>query len=112
MVHINNKFQPSKRMAIPGEITKIGTIKGNMKNMNVLGKIISIKNEPTPSRRHAIATISDDTGKIRLSLWNDQVDQVSEGDTVLVPDAFVKKDAGRFSLQTWAVKIKKIDEQN
>jgi len=99
-------------MMAPNDIVKIGTIKGNMKNMNILGKILSVKNEPTFHKRHAIATISDDTGKMRLSLWNDQVDQVSEGDTVLVPDAFVKKDAGRICLQTWSTRIKKIDELN
>lgn len=96
-------------MIIPKDIIKIGTIKGNMKNMNILGTIENIKNEPKPHRRHAIAIIRDDTGKIRLTLWNDQVDQVKEGDRVLVPDAFVKKDAGRICLQTWASKIEQVN---
>ena len=91
---------------------KIGSIKGTMKDMNVVGNVTSVTNEPTPTKRHAIAIISDDTGKIRLSLWNDQVDQVKEGDTVLVPGAFVKKDGGRVCIQTWALQIKKINEKN
>jgi len=92
------------------DTVKIGSINRSMKNMNIIGKILSIQIEPTPRKRHAIATISDDTGKIRLSLWNDQVDQVKEGDTVLVPGAFVKKDSGRVCIQTWALQIKKINE--
>lgn len=99
-------------MIIPNDVVKIGTIKGTMKNMNVLGRITSVKNEPKPRKRHAIATIADDTGKMRLSLWNDQVDQVQEGDTVLVPDAFVKKDGGRVCIQTWAIMIQKVDDKN
>jgi len=94
---------------IPENIIKIGDIKPTMKNMNIVGKITSLKNEPKPRKRHAIATIQDDSGKMRLSLWNEQVDQVKEGDTVLVPGAFVKKDGGRVCIQTWTPQIKKIN---
>lgn len=90
------------------EITKINTIRGNVTDINVIGKVISKNDEPTPRRRHAIATISDGSGKIRLSLWNDQVDQMDVGDFVYVSKAFMKKDSRRISLQTWTPIIQKI----
>jgi len=93
------------------EIAKIGMIKENMKGMNVIGRIISKTNEPKPSKRHAIATISDGSGKTRLSLWNNQVDQVDVGDFVFILNAFIKKDMGRISLQTWAPTIQKISKE-
>lgn len=93
------------------EISRIKIIKNKMKDMNVVGKINSKNNEPTPRKRHAIATISDGSGRMRLSLWNDQVDQVDVGDFVFVPKAFMKKDTGRISLQTWAPVIHKISKE-
>ncbi len=92
------------------EITKINNIRGSVKDINVIGKVISKNDEPTPRKRHAIATISDGAGKIRLSLWNNQVDQVDVGDFVFVSNAFMKKDKKRISLQTWAPIIQKIKE--
>ena len=93
------------------EITKINMIRGSVKDINVIGQVLSKNNEPTPRKRHAIATISDGSGKIRLSLWNDQVDQVDVGDFVFVPQAFMKKDSRRISLQTWAPTIRKIKKK-
>jgi hypothetical protein len=93
------------------EIIRIGIIKGNMKDIDVIGKINSKNNEPTPTKRHAITTISDGSGKTRLSLWNNQVDQVNVGDFVFVSKAFIKKDMGRVSLQTWTPIIQRISKE-
>jgi len=82
-----------------------------MLHLNVAGKVDLKRNEPTPYKKHAIAQISDDTGKIWLALWRDQVDQVQVGDTILLTDAFTRRDRGRFALHTWQEIIPRIDPQ-
>jgi replication factor A1 len=38
----------------------------------------------------ADATIEDETGKITLTLWNEQVEQVSVGDRVRIENGYIK----------------------
>ena len=44
------------------------------------------------------ATLSDGTGKIRLPLWNNQINSVSKNDTVIVRDAAVRNFRGEMQL--------------
>ncbi len=44
------------------------------------------------------ATLSDGTGKIRLPLWNEQIDSVAKNDTVVIRDAAVKNFRGEMQL--------------
>jgi len=44
--------------------------------------------------RVATATIEDDTGKVKMSLWNEQIDQVKEGDKIKLTDGFCKEFQG------------------
>jgi len=97
---------------IPDNLTKIVAIKGRKKNLNIIGKVESKENDPYPHRRHSIAEISDETGKIRLVLWNDQVDQVDVGDVILVLEAFTKPDDGRLAIHTWQKVIQKISSED
>lgn len=41
--------------------------------------------------RLANATISDDSGTIQLSLWNDQIDQVKKGATIKIENGYVNE---------------------
>lgn len=45
-----------------------------------------------------VATLSDDTGQIRLPLWNKQIDTVAKNDTVLIRDATVRNFRGEMQL--------------
>ncbi|PVX23040.1 MAG: hypothetical protein CW716_13080 [Candidatus Bathyarchaeum sp.] len=38
----------------------------------------------------ADATIEDETGKITLTLWNDQIAQVSVGDRIRIENGYIK----------------------
>ena len=44
------------------------------------------------------ATLKDDTGFIRLSLWEEMIDQVSVGDKVKVEGAYVTEFRGKLQL--------------
>jgi replication factor A1 len=48
--------------------------------------------------RVANATISDETGKIKLTLWNDQIDQVKVNDTVKIENGYVTSFRGEIQL--------------
>jgi ssDNA-binding replication factor A large subunit len=46
--------------------------------------------------------VEDSTGQIRLNLWRDQVDQVEDGDLIIIPNAFVHLRLGEKQLGTWS----------
>jgi replication factor A1 len=48
--------------------------------------------------RVAKATIEDDTGKIVLTLWGKQYDEIGEGDTVEIKDGFISEFRGELQL--------------
>ncbi len=46
----------------------------------------------------ATATISDETGTVKLTLWNEQIDKVNVDDTVSVENGFIKTFRGEIQL--------------
>ena len=88
-------------------LVKISDITHPMKNLQIAGKIEDKKPQPSPFRRHHTAYLCDDTGKILLNLWRDQVDQVKDGDTIYLLGAFTKKEKFGVTLSTWEEKIHK-----
>jgi len=84
---------------------KISDLKDGMRNINIVAKVLDIS-EPREVRsrygnetfRVATATISDETGTIKLSLWNEQIDKVNVDDTVSVENGYVKSFRGEIQL--------------
>lgn len=73
---------------------KIADIKLGMSGINVEGKIIEIGESRDVNTKYGIksvadAIIEDDTGQIKLSLWEDQIDSVSVGDILDIKGAYV-----------------------
>lgn len=50
--------------------------------------------------RVCIATIEDDSGKMALVLWNDEIDVAETGDNVKISDGYVKNYNGELQLTT------------
>ena len=50
--------------------------------------------------RVATAIAKDDTGDIKLTLWNEQIDQVKAGDKVHITNGYVSEWQGELQLQT------------
>ena len=50
--------------------------------------------------RVATATVKDETGEIKMSLWNEQIDQVKPGDKVHVTNGYVNEFQGEKQLTT------------
>ncbi len=75
-----------------------------MSNIKLKAKVVDVS-EPREVRtrfgyraRVATATIEDDTGKISLTLWGRQIDEVGEGDTIEITDGYVKEFRGELQL--------------
>ena len=84
---------------------EIKELKNGMKRVDVEGKVL----EKTATRevmsrykdetyKVAEAIISDGTGQIKLTLWNDQIDQVNENDTVKIENGYVTSFRGEVQL--------------
>jgi len=83
---------------------KINELRLGMSKINLTAKVVDVS-EPRDVRtklgyrtRVATATIEDDTGKIPLTLWGRQIDEIGEGDTVEISDGFISEFRGELQL--------------
>ncbi len=79
----------------PTELVKVGTLKSNLTNLNVMVKVLSIR-EPRVifSRRdrseHRVteAFVGDETGCILLTLWGDQIDAINKDEVYEIKNGY------------------------
>ena len=71
---------------VTAEVAEVGEIR----NFNKFGK----------EGKVATAVIKDDTGKVMLTLWNEQADKVKQGDTVTIKNGYVGEYQGEMQLTT------------
>ncbi|MCK4478665.1 DNA-binding protein [Candidatus Bathyarchaeota archaeon] len=84
---------------------KIKDLTNGLKRVDVEAKVLEktatrevmsrYKNE---TLRVATVIISDDTGQIKLTLWNDQIEEVNENDTVKIENGYVTSFRGEIQL--------------
>jgi len=84
---------------------KISELRDGMRNVNIAAKVLEISEPREVQSRYgsqtfrvATATISDETGTIPLTLWNEQIDKVNIDDTVKVENGYVKTFRGEIQL--------------
>ncbi|AJF61165.1 TPA: hypothetical protein HA239_05085 [Candidatus Woesearchaeota archaeon] len=75
----------------------------NQSKVDVEGKITELGEVREFSKfgregRVCNATVKDDSGSVKLTLWNEQIDMVKEGDTVKVKNGYVKEWQGEKQL--------------
>ena len=84
---------------------KINELEARGSNVDVEGVITDV-NDPREFEkfgkkgRVANAQLQDETGKVKLSLWNEQIDQVKVGDRVKVSKGYVSEWQGELQLTT------------
>jgi replication factor A1 len=72
---------------------QIKDLQVGMKKVNLTGKVVEVSKPTFVVTRFgnyasvANAMVSDDTGKIKVCLWNDQINSVAVGDTVQIENA-------------------------
>ncbi len=80
----------------PAETKKVNELTPQSKRVNVLVKVVSI-GEPKEipnrfggeSKKVAEATVGDETGTVILSLWQDQIGSVQEGDVLSLENGYI-----------------------
>jgi len=83
---------------------KIIELKPGMKRVELTAKVIE-KSDPREvttrfgdTSRVATAVVQDDSGTIKLSLWNETIDQVNVNDTVRIENGYVTTFKGETQL--------------
>jgi replication factor A1 len=84
---------------------KIKELRDGMKRVNVQGTVTE-KSDPREvmsrfkdqTYRVATATIADETGTVRLTLWNDQIEMVNVNDKVRIENGYVTSFRGEIQL--------------
>ena len=82
----------------------IGDLKPGMRGVSIEGTMDSLTEPRTVNLRAggtaqvADAIISDDTGTIKLSLWDDQINMVKQGDRVSIENGYTQAFRGENSL--------------
>jgi len=84
---------------------KIKELRDGMRRVDVTAKVIE-KSEPREVRsrygnetyRVADAVLSDDTGTIKLTLWNEQIDQVDVSNSIRIDNGYVTNFRGEIQL--------------
>ena len=87
------------------KLTKIGSLERYSRNIDTIVKVVS-KNEPrvVTSRRdmstHTVceALIGDETGSIYLTLWDNDVENILEGQILSIKNAYVNMFRGSMRL--------------
>lgn len=74
------------KIDVTGEITEVGEVR----TFNKFGK----------DGRVANATLKDASGEIKLTLWNEQVDQVKVGSKIKITNGYVSEYKGEKQLST------------
>ena len=84
---------------------KIKELRDGMKNVSVEAKVME-KSEPREVMSRfkdetytvADAVVADETGSIKLTLWNEQIDQVNVNDKIKVENGYVTSFRGEIQL--------------
>jgi replication factor A1 len=87
-----------------GSLKKINELKTGDREVNLTASIDSISEPRTVNLRAggtaqvADAIISDETGNIKLSLWDDQIKSVKQGDMISIENGYTQSFRGENSL--------------
>ena len=74
-------------------LTKIKDLTPESKQVNVLAKVVGLSEQREitsrfgEARKLVEATVGDETGTVFLTLWNDQIGQVTKDETILIDNA-------------------------
>ncbi len=74
-------------------------------NVNITAEVVEISEPRTFEKfgtqgRVANASIKDETGTVKLTLWNEQIDKVKTGDKISIKNGYVGEWQGELQLTT------------
>ncbi|MEM1536306.1 MAG: OB-fold nucleic acid binding domain-containing protein [Candidatus Bathyarchaeia archaeon] len=84
---------------------KIKELRNGMRRVNIEAKVVDktaprevISRFKDTTHKVATAIIADETGTVKLTLWNEQINQVNINDTVKVENGYVTSFKGEIQL--------------
>lgn len=84
---------------------KIKDLRDKMKNVTVEGKVVEksetrevLSRFKDTTHKVATAVIADETGTIKLTLWNEQINTVNVNDTVKIENGYITSFRGEIQL--------------
>jgi len=84
---------------------EIKELRDGMKRIEVEGKIVEKSNPRQVQSRYkdetynvADAVVADDTGSIKLTLWNEQIDQININDNIKIENGYITAFKGEIQL--------------
>jgi replication factor A1 len=83
---------------------KISELKPGMRRVDVIAKVLEISQPREVTTRAgeqsrvADAMVSDDSGTVKLTLWNEQIDQVKANSNVTIENGYVTSFRGETQL--------------
>ena len=83
---------------------KISELKGGMRSINVEASVVSVSESRTVNKRDggtakvADVIIKDDSGEIKLSLWEDQIAMVKAGSKISIENGYTTSFRGENQL--------------
>ena len=78
---------------------KISDIRYGTSNISITAKIVDIEDIREVKTKFGPttvcnATIEDETGQIKLTLWGNQIDKVKKGDVITIENGYVREFGG------------------
>jgi replication factor A1 len=78
---------------------RVADLKPGMRSVNMKVKVVEVSEPRTVQTRYGVARVADavvedDSGRVKMSLWNEQVDQVSPGDTIAIENGYTTQFKG------------------
>jgi len=83
---------------------KISELKPGMRRVDIAAKVLEISDTREVTTRTgeqskvATAVVTDDSGTVKLTLWNEQIDQVKVNDNVMIENGYVTSFRGETQL--------------
>src|SRR5215831_6182568 len=82
---------------------RIGELKPGMKRVDVRGKIVDVENPRDVQTKFgpgqvATATLQDESGSVKVTLWNENINKVSVNDTIQIENGYVDSFRGQLQL--------------
>ena len=82
---------------------KVSDLREGMRNVTITVKVVEVSRPRRVYTRRgpqlvADALVEDETGQIKLSLWNRDIDRVKPGDTIEIKNGYVSTFRGELQL--------------
>ncbi len=79
---------------------KVADLRPGMDRVDLEVRVVEVSEPRTVRTRYGVARVADavvedDTGRVNMSLWNEQIDQVAPGDVISIENGYTTQFKGK-----------------